>query len=292
MIKGWIEQSGIRPEAIVPLHKSSFAETFRVRDLSGSEFFVKCSSTDSALISAEKRGLDALRMAIPDNVPEELGFYDSVVGAMLILPFGQDSSWSAQQQELFGKRLAQLHRTSHERFGFATDNFIGASPQKNEWKSNWGDFFVECRLKPQLQLGIRNGWVTTQFQEQLEELYPALSEYLNSIGETPSLCHGDLWSGNAIALREGGVWMIDPATYFGSRETDIAFMNYFGGFGRGVFEAYEREFPLSHDAHRRFPLLNLYHVMNHANLFGGGYIGSATRMVEMEIPALLTTLYR
>jgi fructosamine-3-kinase len=156
-----------------------------------------------------------------------------------------------------GKALAALHRQTGPRFGWQRDNYIGLAPQVNTWKDDWCEFFVECRLRPQAhKAGI----------DIPEKRVRAL---LADHRPMPSLLHGDLWNGNAGFTADGPV-VFDPAVYYGDREADLAMTELFGGFRREFYEGYG---PLDAGYERRKHLYNLYHLLNHLNLFGGGYLG-------------------
>lgn len=266
---------------------SSFAETYRVSLPDGAELFVKYSTDQPDLIEAERIGLSQIRAVLPSHCPQEIAFKRGSFGALLALPFATIGRWTPEVERAFGKALAKLHRATTTSFGFATDNFIGATPQYNTQTDRWGDFYVEQRLLPQLSFGKRNGWVTQAFDKAFQGSIESVREYLNAHAPSPSLCHGDLWNGNALPIQGEGSWFIDPAVYFGDRETDLAFMQLFGGFSAQVFEGYQAEYLLPKDAEERVPLYNLYHVMNHANLFGGSYVRSAENLLRSKVAPLV-----
>jgi len=157
--------------------------------------------------------------------------------------------------------LAQLHRATGPRFGWERDNFIGPTPQHNGWSDDWRDFFLEKRLKPQFELARTNGF-------SLE--MPSLS-LLDNHRPQPSLLHGDLWSGNA-GFSNGQPVIFDPSVYYGDREADLAMTELFGGFPDEFYSAYRKEFPVEGGYEKRKHLYNLYHLLNHLNIFGGGYL--------------------
>ena len=182
-----------------------------------------------------------------------------------------------------GASLAHLHRQSLSgesplRFGWSQDNFIGSGPQPNGWSDSWGRFFRERRLEPQLRrLERRDGAVSGA-----DALLDQVPGWLESHGAEPALVHGDLWAGNA-GLTEGGRGaLFDPAVYRGDREVDLAMARLFGGFPEDFFKGYSGIWPLSPGHERRVPLYNLYHLLNHANLFGGGY-GAQARSGVLEL---------
>jgi protein-ribulosamine 3-kinase len=170
-----------------------------------------------------------------------------------------------------GRMLAAAHRKPGPRFGWARDNYIGSTPQLNGWHDDWPQFWRERRLRPQLELAARNGF-------RLDAADPAAM--LKNHRPQPSLLHGDLWSGNAGFTREGPV-VFDPAVYYGDREADLAMTELFGGFPRAFYEAYNETWALDAGYARRKPLYNLYHLLNHLNLFGGGYLGQVKAALSL-----------
>jgi len=159
--------------------------------------------------------------------------------------------------------LAALHRRQAARFGWARDNTIGATPQANGWCESWTMFWRERRLAPQLALAARNGYRID---------VPPVWRLLEGHEPAPSLLHGDLWSGNAGFLPDGAPVLFDPAVYYGDREADLAMTELFGGFPGEFYCAYNAAWPLASGYQQRKPLYNLYHLLNHLNLFGGGYL--------------------
>ena len=180
--------------------------------------------------------------------------------------------------KVFGKALAQMHRISSTKFGFGADNFIGSSIQKNTQKDNWLDFWRQCRLGFQLELAYENGW-EAELRKPGSELLERLPEFFESYRPQPSLLHGDLWSGNC-ASRHGVPYIFDPACYYGDRETDVAMTELFGGFSGEFYEAYNEVWPLDSAYEKRRVLYNLYHILNHLNIFGDIYLSQAQSMLR------------
>jgi len=208
--------------------------------------------------AAEAEGLEALRPHV--RVPQvlERGIRN---GRAFILLEHLDLKRSGDYAAL-GRMLAALHRQTGLRFGWTRDNYIGLAPQQNGWCDDWTRFWRERRMLPQIELAERNGFQLTEPSYRL----------LENRRPQPSLLHGDLWSGNAGFTADGPV-VFDPAVYYGDREADLAMTELFGGFPREFYRAYDEAFPLDAGYEKRKHLYNLYHLLNHLNLFGGGYLG-------------------
>jgi fructosamine-3-kinase len=178
-----------------------------------------------------------------------------------------------------GRSLALVHSAHGDAFGWRRDNYIGSTPQLNPRSSSWSDFWRDARLRPQLELVKRSGR-SQSLLEKGERLVDAIHRLLSGHAPAPSLLHGDLWGGNAGFLAGGAPVFFDPAVYWGDRETDLAMTELFGGFPPDFYSAYAKAAPLDPGYARRKPLYKLYHVLNHVNLFGGGYASQAERMIE------------
>jgi protein-ribulosamine 3-kinase len=179
---------------------------------------------------------------------------------------------------LLGEQLAQLHRVPQQRFGWAHDNWIGSTLQRNAWQHDWIAFWREQRLGFQLGLAAQNGYGGA-LQEDGERLLARLDALFDGYTPTPSLLHGDLWGGNHGYLVDATPVVFDPALYVGDRECDLAMSELFGGFAPDFYAAYRASWPLDVGYGLRKTLYNLYHILNHANLFGGGYAAQAARMI-------------
>jgi protein-ribulosamine 3-kinase len=227
--------------------------------IGGSERFLKIGPARYAdLLGAEADGVAALRAA-GARAPEAFA-HGSARGTAYLLLEHLELHTSGDFAAL-GRMLATLHRTTGPRFGWERDNFIGPTPQANGWGEDWQAFFVERRLRPQFQLARANGF-------SLE--MPSLS-LLQGHKPRPSLLHGDLWSGNA-GFHEGEPVIFDPAVYYGDREADLAMTELFGGFPDEFYASYNEAFPLPKEYPARRNLYNLYHLLNHLNIFGGSYL--------------------
>lgn len=238
-------------------------------------YFVKLNKAAKLeMFVAEAAGLKAMHTTRTIRVPWPIdygSFGDSAYLVLEALNFGGNGDWREM-----GRQLAKLHRHSAEQFGWERDNTIGSTPQHNNRTDNWAEFFRDHRLRFQLELARKNG----HHLDRANALLEAVADILGDHAPEPSLLHGDLWSGNASFLSDGQPVIYDPACYYGDRETDLAFSEYFGGFPSDFYRGYQDEWPLADGYQQRKVLYNLYHVLNHANLFGGGYVGSAQQMVR------------
>ncbi|HUL90887.1 MAG TPA: fructosamine kinase family protein [Burkholderiales bacterium] len=244
---------------------------------SGRRYFAKVN--DRAQLenfAAEADGLAALAAA-GARVPSALCRGESGDEAFLVLEHLEmhgNGDYAA-----LGRTLARVHSARGEFFGWRRDNYIGTTPQLNRRSSSWGDFWRDARLRPQLDLGRKNG-LAASLLEKGARLVEAVPRLLSGHAPAASLLHGDLWSGNAGFLAGGAPVLFDPAVYWGDRETDLAMTELFGGFPPAFYSAYAETAPLDAGYAARKPLYKLYHVLNHANLFGGAYATQAERMID------------
>lgn len=242
--------------------------------------FVKVAPVSAAaMFEAEAAGLAELARARALRVPRVVACGSTAAAAFLALEWLEAGAAGADCERRLGEGLAALHAVTAPRFGWTRDNTIGATPQANGWADSWTQFWRERRLRPQLQLAAANtpAGPLAAAGERLLEAVPVLLA-----GYTPvaSLLHGDLWGGNWLATAGGEPVIFDPAVYYGDRETDLAMTRLFGGFGPAFYRAYEAVAPLAPGARVRCELYKLYHVLNHANLFGGGYGAQARSMID------------
>jgi fructosamine-3-kinase len=242
--------------------------------------FVKSgAAADHARFVAEADGLAALRAAGAIRVPQVIDCGSDGERARIVLEHLDLRPFTRASGAAFGQALAQLHRHCGPRFGWHADNFIGPAPQQNTPADSWPLFFARYRLLPQLMLARANG-MERKLCEQGERIAEQTAAFFTGGHPPPSLLHGDLWSGNAAALTDGTPVVFDPAVYYGDREADLAMTELFGGFPEAFYAAYREAWPLPDGFETRKTLYNLYHVLNHYNLFGGAYLNQARRMIE------------
>jgi protein-ribulosamine 3-kinase len=243
------------------------------------KYFAKVNEVDRApMFAAEADGLEALRAAGAIVVPQVVTHGKDDDHSWLVLQWFDLGPLDEHSAANLGVALAEQHRKPQQRFGWARDNFIGASPQINGWSDDWPAFWRDRRLHAQLRLAARNR-LPSRMIDRGERLAADCAAFFATYRPIPSLLHGDLWSGNAAAAN-GRPCVFDPAVYVGDREADIAMTELFGGFPRDVGVAYRTEFPLDDGYTVRREFYNLYHVLNHANLFGGAYVGQAAQSIE------------
>ncbi|WP_296753013.1 fructosamine kinase family protein [Thiobacillus sp.] len=239
-------------------------------------YFVKANRAQCLpMFEAEAAALRALAAAQGVRVPQPLCTGAAAGQAFLVLEY-LDLHGSGDAARL-GERLAQQHRVPQPRFGWAHDNWIGSTPQRNGWARDWIAFWRDGRLGYQLELAAQNGYGGA-LQRDGERLLACLDAFFDGYAPAPSLLHGDLWGGNHGYLADGTPVIFDPAIYVGDRECDLAMSELFGGFAADFYAAYRAAWPLDPGYAARKTLYNLYHILNHANLFGSGYVAQAARM--------------
>ena len=244
---------------------------------SGQRHFVKTNAARLvAMFEAEAAGLAELEAARALRVPHPVATGVAGGEAFLVLEY-LELGGSGDTAEL-GRRLALQHRKTADRFGWERDNTIGSTPQPNAWNADWLDFLRNRRLGFQLELAAENGY-GGGLQALGDALLERLADFFPGYRPQPSLLHGDLWGGNAAFTASGEPVVFDPAVHYGDREADLAMTELFGGFGAGFYAAYREAWPLDPGYGVRKTLYNLYHILNHANLFGGGYAGQAETMM-------------
>ena len=259
-------------------------EAYRLSLSNGEEAFLKVhAKVGNNFFSAEANGLTALKEA-GANVPEVLGLGNTANGAkFLLLRYERSSRPAGNYWIALGHSLANMHRANTEKFtkdgtyGFYENNFIGATPQKNKPHVGWIDFFREERLGAQMKLADR--YFDKEDRRLCQKLLSDLGEFLQK-PSFPSLLHGDLWSGNVMPDRFGNPMLIDPAVYVGHHEADLAMTELFGGFSPAFYDAYCEIIPHNPGYAQRRDIYNLYHLLNHLNIFGGSYLASVRRILK------------
>ena len=266
-------------------------QAYRLTLADGRRVFLKANRKENApFFAAEAAGLAAIAGTGEIGTPQVFGSGEDcgvLGGAFLMMEFVEQKKPGAGFWEAFGRQLARMHQAGTEglapggKFGFLEDNFIGAGRQVNTPHGSWVSFFRDCRLLPQLRQAAR--YLGSRERHGAERLLERLDEILEE-PVRPSLLHGDLWSGNFLAGADGRAWLIDPAAYVGHAEADLAMTELFGGFPQRFYDAYREEFPVREGYPRRREVYNLYHLLNHLNLFGSAYLAAVKGIIQEFAP--------
>lgn len=266
-------------------------DAYRVTLSDGQKIFVKANRVRNLnFFLTEAEGLEALGATRKIKVPEVLGYgIDERRGcSFLVMEYIENAPRTEAYWERFGHQLAELHRVecglfvdpedAKQKYGFSEDNYIGAGPQKNDPSESWIRFYRECRLLPQIRRAER--YLDLSVRRKADRLLDHLDSYLRE-PEFPSLLHGDLWSGNMMCGPGGSAWIIDPAAYVGDFEADLAMTQLFGSLPGTFYSAYSEINPIDREGYpERGKLYDLYHLLNHLNLFGAGYLGSVVEIIN------------
>ena len=255
--------------------------TYLLRLKSGKSLFIKENShAPKDMFPEEATGLKALLNKYPQKVPQPLAWGREGQRDFLILEYIKNGSPNNTFWSDFARSMVTMHKKGDsETFGFTSDNYIGSTRQINEMMSCWTDFFCEKRLHYQLELAGRKNLADRFMIDGVESICSRITTLLPE-PEFPSLLHGDLWSGNFMVDESGHAVLIDPAVYYGHREADLAMTELFGGFNRSFYRTYNEAFPLEKGYESRKDLYNLYHMLNHLNLFGSSYSGSVRSIIS------------
>ena len=261
-----------------PVSGGSIAGSWRLENGDDRVFVKTMPSSQASMLEAERDGLERLAGSGSVRTPAVLGHGTAGDTSWLALEWLDLRPLDGAASVALGRKLCELHRCRGETFGLEKDNFIGATPQPNPQAPDWTDFLFEHRLGFQIDLlGKRERGFglddTARLKSAWQRRFP---EYTPE----PSLLHGDLWGGNAAMLESGQPVLFDPAAHFGDRECDLAMADLFGGFDRTFFDAYSQQWPLEPGWQDRRPFYKLYHLLNHANLFGGHYLSSSRHLID------------
>ena len=269
-----------------PLGGGCINQAWRVGD-GERDFFVKTNSAAVArtMFEAEAAGLAELAATGTVRVPWPVGHGAAAGLAFLVLEYLPLGGGGTRALERLGRQLATMHRMPQPFFGWHRDNTIGSTPQPNDRSDDWIAFWRERRLGFQLELAARNGY-GGELRRRGEQLLTRFEGLFAAYRPAPALLHGDLWSGNAGCTVDGEPVIFDPACYYGDREADLAMTELFGGFPENFYAAYRETLPLDVGYPQRRTLYNLYHVLNHLNLFGGGYRAQAEHMIDRLLAEL------
>ena len=229
------------------------------------------------MFQAEALALGEILAAGCIRVPEAIAWGTGNRTSWLVLEYLELTS--SGPAALLGEQLAALHDASSDHFGWLQNNYIGTTPQLNKRSDNWSEFWRDCRIRPQLEMANANGF-GGRLMDKGEKLLAGLEQLMQGHVPAPSLLHGDLWAGNKAFTPAGQPVIFDPASYFGDREADLAMTELFGGFGSEFYAAYQAHSPITDGYPLRRELYNLYHMLNHLNLFGAAYLSRCQSIID------------
>ena len=256
------------------------ADCRKITTGSGREFFLKSGNKGNRMFRCEANGLKELSKAQCIRVAQVIAAEDD----FLLLEYISQGIRSKHFFEEFGQNFAKLHRFQSDKFGFFEDNYIGTTTQPNipndKEEKDWVAFYFNKRLLYQYKLAEKNGYVTPRMKNSFSKMESKIDSVLKGSEEPPCLLHGDLWGGNYLCDENGKAVLIDPAVYYGHREADLAMTKLFGGFTQGFYDSYNREYPLPEGWQYRENIYKLYHILNHLNLFGTGYLFEAEQILQ------------
>jgi len=278
------EKLGSKIKSFNSLTGGCISDAYKVTTNNGSNFFLKFNpSTSNDMFIKEANGLKELAKANAIKIPEVLSFDEDYI-LLEYIPTGHRKKNFFEE---FGKSFAEMHRFTSESFGFFEDNYIGSNLQKNisdeKEKTSWVNFYFNKRILFQLQLAEKLGNSTDALRKGISKLEIKIEEIMGETKAESSLLHGDLWGGNYMVDENGNAVLIDPAVYYGHREADLGMTKLFGGFSSEFYRSYNETFPLEDGHEYRENIYKLYHVLNHLNLFGGGYYSQAISLIKFFI---------
>lgn len=268
----------VQIKSLTPLGGGCINQSYRI-DTNSDSFFIKYNRAEAfkGMFSSEAAGLKQLLDAGSIRIPSVIENGETDEYTFLMLEFIHQGRKGNGFWEGFGSALAYLHKQSDEVFGWGMDNYIGSLPQSNKAHKAWIDFFIMERLEPMLKLARDGKKIGPELARRFDTLYNRFNEIFPP--EPPALLHGDLWSGNFLVDETGNPCLIDPSVYYGHREADLAMTHLFGGFSEEFYSAYHSVFPLEKGWEKRIDIFNLYPLLVHVNLFGGGYISDVGRIM-------------
>jgi fructosamine-3-kinase len=289
------EQLDAELSAVQPVSGGDISQAARV-EAGGRAYLVKWHGRSPQpqpgwleMFEAEAAGLALLASAQAVRVPTVYAYglaKPGVLPAYIVMEWiEQRSRYAALLDQravgaLLGQQLAELHRSSAPAYGLDDGNYCGATPQDNRWLPTWIEFYGQRRLGFQMDLAGRQGLMPSERRRRLERLINRLDRWIDESACQPSLLHGDLWGGNWLVDEAGQPVLIDPAVYYGDREAELAMCRLFGGFPAGFYATYDAAWPPAPGRDERIPLYQLYHLLNHLNLFGEGYGGQVDSILR------------
>lgn len=272
----WLIENGFGPvKSTQPVSGGCISNGMIVTTQMGECFFLKSNqNTPQDMFAREAEGLTALQVENGPTIPEPLLHSSNFILLEDLNPAPRNNDYWPD----FGRKLATLHLRTNPQFGFDHNNYIGSTQQPNTWTDDGFDFFAEHRLLFQARLARERGLLGQGDLSTVENLTAQLADLIPN--QPASLLHGDLWSGNAMTDSKGGPAIIDPAAHFGWAEADLAMTSLFGSFPSAFYQGYQEIRPLDADYYKRYSIYNLYHLLNHLNIFGRGYLGQVQAILK------------
>jgi protein-ribulosamine 3-kinase len=271
--------SSVKIISINPISGGCINNAVKLSANSG-DYFLKWNNAAAfpGMFEAEAKGLIHLNATKSFRIPKVIAAGIADKESFLLLEFIQPGHKSQGYWKNFGTALAELHRNTNSHFGLDHPNYIGSLPQQNNFHSSWSEFFVLERIEPQIRIAKNAEKINQQTIEKFQQLFTKIKEIFPE--EPPALLHGDLWSGNIMAAAGNQPCIYDPAVYFGHREMDLAMSKLFGGFDNLFYQNYNEHYPLEKNWQKRSDICNLYPLMVHVNLFGGGYLSQVEAILR------------
>jgi len=277
------EKLGEKILSMTSLSGGCISDAYRITTQDKTNYFLKYNpAASNDMFIKEANGLKELSKSITIRIPEVLEFDKDYI----LLEYINSGNRKKEFFEDFGRNFAEMHKFNSDSFGLYEDNYIGSNIQKNipdeQEKDDWVSFYFNKRILFQLQLAEKFGNTTQELRKGISKLGNKIDQVITTSNK-PSLLHGDLWSGNYMIDENGSAVLIDPAVYYGHREADLGMTKLFGGFGAEFYKAYNETFPLEDGYEYRENIYKLYHVLNHLNLFRGGYYSQAMSLIKYYV---------
>lgn len=257
-------------------------QVFQLQTRTGKKALVKFNRFDTPqAFRLEAEALDLIRKTQTFYTPEVLAQGRQEGTDYLLMEYIEKGPPAPHYWRRFGESLAKLHLNTQPEYGWKEDNYIGPLTQRNTPSRSWVDFFIQCRIEPPLKKAVDNKKMNEGMVRKFDRLFAKLEQYLPE--EKPALLHGDLWSGNVLTGAQGLPVLIDPALYYGHREIELAYTQLFDRYDPEFYQAYQEVFPMLQGFEERVPLHQLYPLLIHVNLFGGGYVNQVEEILKFYV---------
>jgi len=252
-------------------------------ETSEGNFFAKINRATEfpGMFEAELKGLEFLKDHSSFKIPLPVSTGETEEIQWILMENINSTTKRDDFWEMFGRRLAAMHRNGGDEFGLTYDNYLGSLVQKNDTRDKWTEFFPDMRIRPQLEMAKSQGLASNEMLRLFDKLFSRIERYFPE--ESPAAVHGDLWTGNFMTDSQGEAVIFDPAVYYGHREMDLGMSKLFGGFDGRFYEAYNEAYPLEPGWEDRIHIANLYPLLAHLNLFGGSYSSQVMNILRKHL---------